>query len=70
MLFRSFINLSGGVGIPYQPGQTGNDIRAIGEGVKRVYEEVLVSAGMDDVAIYTEGTKINSAGDYWHITQG
>ena len=40
-----FINLSGGVGIPYQPGQTGNDIRAIGEGVKRVYEEVLVSAG-------------------------
>lgn len=22
------------------------------------------------VAIYTEGTKINSAGDYWHITQG
>ncbi len=49
-----FINLSGGVGIPYQPGQTGNDIRAIGEGVKRVYEEVLVSAGMDDVAIYTE----------------
>ncbi len=49
-----FINLSGGVGIPYQPGQTGNDIRAIGEGVRRVYEEVLVSAGMDDVAIYTE----------------
>ncbi len=49
-----FINLSGGVGIPYQPEQTGNDIRAIGEGVKRVYEEVLVSAGMDDVAIYTE----------------
>lgn len=49
-----FINLSGGVGIPYAPEQEGNDIRAIGEGVRRVYEEVLVPAGMGDVAIYTE----------------
>ena len=50
----AFINLSGGVGIPYAPEQEGNDIRAIGEGVRRVYEEVLVPAGMGDVAIYTE----------------
>ncbi len=49
-----FINLSGGVGIPYQPGQAGNDIYAIGEGVRKVYEEVLVPAGMGDVVIYTE----------------
>lgn len=49
-----FINLSGGVGIPYQPGQAGNDIYAIGEGVRKVYEEVLVPTGMGDVAIYTE----------------
>jgi diaminopimelate decarboxylase len=50
----AFINLSGGVGIPYSPDQEPNDIRVIGEGVRRVYEEVLVPAGMDDVAIYTE----------------
>jgi len=49
-----FINLSGGIGIPYEPGQTANDIRVIGEGVRKAYEEVLVPAGMDDVAIYTE----------------
>lgn len=49
-----FINLSGGVGIPYKPDQTPNDIRVIGEGVKKVYEEILVPAGMGDVAIYTE----------------
>lgn len=49
-----FINLSGGIGIPYRPEQEPNDIRAIGEGVRRVYEEVLVPAGMGDVAIYTE----------------
>ncbi|MBO5279318.1 MAG: diaminopimelate decarboxylase [Lachnospiraceae bacterium] len=50
----SFINLSGGVGIPYRPEQEPNDILAIGEGVRQAYEEVLVPAGMGDVAIYTE----------------
>ncbi len=49
-----FINLSGGVGIPYRPDQTPNDIRVIGEGVRKVYEEILVPAGLGDVAIYTE----------------
>ena len=49
-----FINLSGGIGIPYRPDQEPNDIMAIGEGVRKVYEEVLVPAGMGDVAIYTE----------------
>ena len=50
----TFINLSGGIGIPYRPEQEPNDIMAIGEGVRKVYEEVLVPAGMGDVAIYTE----------------
>lgn len=50
----SFINLSGGIGIPYRPDQEPNDIYAIGEGVRKVYEEVLVPADMKDVAIYTE----------------
>ena len=50
----SFINLSGGIGIPYRPDQEANDIYTIGEGVRKAYEEVLVPAGMDDVAIYTE----------------
>lgn len=50
----SFINLSGGIGIAYRPDQEPNDIAAIGEGVKKAYEEVLVPAGMGEVAIYTE----------------
>lgn len=50
----TFINLSGGVGVAYRPDQQPNDILAIGEGVRRVYEEVLVPAGMGDVALYTE----------------
>ena len=50
----TFINLSGGIGIPYKPDQEPNDIFVIGEGVRKAYEEVLVPAGMDDVSIYTE----------------
>lgn len=49
-----FINLSGGVGIPYRPEDDPNDIRIIGEGVHKVYDEVLVPAGMGDLEIYTE----------------
>lgn len=49
-----FINLSGGVGIAYRPGQPQNDIMEIGEGVRRAYEEVLVPAAMGNVRLYTE----------------
>lgn len=50
----AFINLSGGIGVPYRPDQEANDIRKIGEGVHKAYREVLEPAGMGDVAIYTE----------------
>ena len=49
-----FINLSGGVGIAYKPDQTPNDIAVIGENVHKVYDEILVPAGMGDIAIYAE----------------
>ena len=50
----SLINLSGGIGIPYRPLEKPNDIRVIGESVHQAYKEILVPAGMDDVAIRTE----------------
>ena len=50
----TFINLSGGVGISYHPEQAENDILAIGEGVRKVFEEVLVPAGMGNVNLFTE----------------
>lgn len=61
-----FINLSGGIGIPYRPDQEPNDIREIGEGVRKVYEEVLVPAGLGDVAIYTELGRF-MMGPYGHL---
>ena len=50
----AFINLSGGVGVPYRPEQEANDILTIGREVRKVYEEILTPAGLGDVAIYAE----------------
>jgi diaminopimelate decarboxylase len=49
-----FINLSGGVGVNYLPEQAPNDIAVIGEGVRKVFEEVMVPNGLGDCAIFTE----------------
>ena len=49
-----FINLSGGIGVAYRPDQEPNDIRVIGAKVKDVYDEILVPAGLSEVAIFTE----------------
>lgn len=62
----NFINLSGGIGIPYRPDQEPNDIRVIGQKVKEVYEEVLVPAGLGEVAIYTELGRF-MMGPYGHL---
>ena len=62
----TFINLSGGVGIPYRPDQPANDIAAIGQGVRKAYEEILVPAGMGDVALYTELGRF-MLGPYGHL---
>ncbi len=50
----AFVNLSGGVGIPYRPDQEPNDIYEIGEGVRQQYEKIMVPAGLGNTAIYTE----------------
>ena len=50
----AFMNLSGGIGVDYRPEQPACNIAVIGEGVRQRYEQILVPAGMGDVAIYTE----------------
>jgi len=61
-----FINLSGGIGIPYHPEEKPNDIMAIGDGVRKAYESILIPAGMDDVDIYTELGRY-MLGPYGHL---
>jgi len=50
----SFVNLSGGIGIPYRPEDKPNDIFEIGGGVRKAFEEILVPAGLGNISIYSE----------------
>ena len=49
-----FVNLSGGVGVDYKPEEPKSDIKYIGEGVRKKFEQILIPEGMGDVEIYTE----------------
>lgn len=50
----SFINLSGGIGVDYRPEQPCCNIKIIGDGVRTRFEQIMVPAGMENVAIFTE----------------
>lgn len=49
-----FVNLGGGIGIPYRPGQTAVSYDEIGEGVRGAYDEIIRPAGLHPLAICME----------------
>ncbi|MCE5342819.1 MAG: diaminopimelate decarboxylase [Eubacteriales bacterium] len=70
-LTLAFINLSGGIGVPYRPGEPQANIEAIGEGVRLAYEEVLLANGITGVALKTELGRYMTAPHGWlvaHVT--
>lgn len=67
-LTLAFVNLSGGIGIPYRPGEPEADIAAIGQGVKAAYEEVFTGKGIQNVAIKTELGRYMTGPHGWLVT--
>ena len=61
----AFINLSGGVGIPYLPDQEAPDVLKIGEAVRKVYEEVFKGNGP---AIKTELGRWMTGPEGWLVS--
>lgn len=61
----AFVNLSGGVGIPYRPEDPAPDIAAIGEGVRLAYEKVFTRRGISGVAIKTELGRYMTGSNGW-----
>jgi diaminopimelate decarboxylase len=49
-----FVNIGGGIGIPYRPGQQAVDIECVGEGVRRAYETRLLAKGHPALKVYME----------------
>lgn len=49
-----FVNLGGGIGIPYRPEQQAVDINAVSQGIKQAYEKIIVAAGLHPMKIFLE----------------
>ncbi|HPY83018.1 MAG: diaminopimelate decarboxylase [Bacteroidales bacterium] len=49
-----FVNLGGGVGIPYKPEQNAVDIEYISKGIQKKYTEILVQNNLAPVKLYLE----------------
>ena len=64
----SFINLSGGIGIPYRPEQKAADIQAIGQGVAENYHKAFTERGVTGVAIKTELGRYMTGPNGWLVT--
>ncbi len=64
----AFVNLSGGIGIPYRPDQPETDIRAVGGGVAREYRHAFTDNGIRGVAIKTELGRYMTGPNGWLVT--
>jgi len=49
-----FVNLGGGLGIPYRPDQEAVSWEALAGGLKKLYDEIIVKGGLGGMAIHTE----------------
>ncbi len=53
-----FVNLGGGMGIPYRPGEVALDYQVIGSGVKAAYDRLIGGTSLDPLTIYLENGRI------------
>ena len=63
-----FINLGGGFGIPYRPEESPVDYVAVGAGVQRLYNHIMVPAGLGDVGIRTESGRAMTGDAGWLVS--
>ena len=63
-----FVDLGGGIGIPYKPGQQKVDLEYVARGIRKVYDEKIVPAGLDPLGIYWECGRPITGPYGWLIT--
>ncbi len=49
-----FVNIGGGIGIPYKPEQKPVDLEQISKGIKKVYEHLIVANNLEPLKIFME----------------
>ena len=53
-----FVNLGGGIGIPYRPGQEPVDLEYVGAGIERLYDKIVRPAGLDPLRVVMENGRM------------
>jgi len=53
-----FVNLGGGIGIPYRPDQHPVDLEALAAGIQDAYQTHIADKGLDPVSIYMENGRM------------
>ena len=64
-----FINLGGGYGIPYKPGEEGIDLEKVSKGIKKAYDEIIVKNGLDPLRIIMESGRMITGPYGWLVTK-
>ena len=49
-----FVNLGGGIGIPYRPEQNEVDVYAVSDGIRKAYESIIIANGHPHLKLYLE----------------
>lgn len=49
-----FVNIGGGIGIPYRPGQKAVDLEAVSEGIRHAYDSMIRGNGLDPLKLFME----------------
>ena len=63
-----FVNLGGGLGIPYRPDESPVNLHMVGEGVKKLFHEILVSSGLGDVRLAMESGRAMTGPAGWLVS--
>lgn len=63
-----FVNIGGGIGIPYRPEEEPVDLKAVGEGIHALYDEMMVPEGLGDVAMMTESGRAITGPAGWLVS--
>jgi len=64
-----FINLGGGVGIPYKPDQEAVDYQVLAAGIQKAYNEIIKPAGLDPMNIRTEWGRTITGPHGWLVAR-
>ena len=63
-----FIDLGGGIGIPYRPDEAPVDLPAVGDAIHALYDAIMVPAGLGDVGLMTESGRAMTGPAGWLVS--